>query len=108
MRCLALFLPRLPTDRILRERARADDGAPFALFAEGKGGERLTAVDARAERAGLAPGMAVADARAMRPALRLAAADPAADAALLARSPIGAGASPRSPRPIRRTASSWM
>ncbi len=80
-----MFLPRLPTDRILRARARSDEDAPFALFAEGKGGERLTAVDARAERAGLAPGMAVADARAMRPALRLAPADPAADAALLAK-----------------------
>ncbi|MBY6241055.1 DNA polymerase Y family protein [Methylosinus sp. Sm6] len=83
MRCLAVFLPRLPTDRILRACARSDADAPFAVFAAGTGGDRLTAVDARAERAGLVPGMAVADARAMRPALRLAAADAAADAALL-------------------------
>lgn len=48
-----------------------------------KGAERLTAVDARAEKLGLLPGLAVADARARCPALALAEADPAADAALL-------------------------
>jgi protein ImuB len=87
MRCLAVFLPRLSTDRILRkESARSPaDEAPLAVWAESGGGERLAAVDARAERAGLAPGMTVADARAMRPTLRLMKADPAADAALLAR-----------------------
>ncbi|PPD46710.1 MAG: hypothetical protein CTY15_01185 [Methylocystis sp.] len=48
-----------------------------------KGAERLTAVDARAQRLGLLPGLAVADARARCPALTLAEADPRADAALL-------------------------
>lgn len=62
-----------------------DAGAPFAVWTKIGGADRLTAVDARAETAGLVPGMAVADARAMRPALRLAAADAAADAALLER-----------------------
>jgi protein ImuB len=85
MRCLAVFLPRLSTDRISRkERAPApDEAAPLAVWERGGGGDRLAAVDARAEKAGLVPGMTVADARAMRPALRLAEADPAADAALL-------------------------
>jgi len=48
-----------------------------------KGAERLTAVDARAQKLGLVPGLAVADARARCPALQLAEADPQADAALL-------------------------
>ncbi len=48
-----------------------------------KGAERLTAVDARAQRLGLIPGLAVADARARCPSLALADADPRADAALV-------------------------
>jgi protein ImuB len=88
MRCLAVFLPRLSTDRIhrrLRTRngERAPDGAPLAVWTKIKGGDYLTAVDARAEKLGLAPGMSAADARAMQPTLRLEEADPSADAALL-------------------------
>ncbi|WP_018267042.1 Y-family DNA polymerase [Methylosinus sp. LW4] len=86
MRCLAVHLPRLATDRLARKRAPSPEAeAPFAVWAKHGGAERLTAVDARAEAAGLVPGMAVADARAMRPALRLAEADPQADAELLGR-----------------------
>ncbi len=44
---------------------------------------RLVALDEAAERIGLRPGMALADARAMIPAIAVADADPAADAALL-------------------------
>ncbi len=55
----------------------------FALYARVKGAERLTAVDARAQKLGLVPGLAVADARARCPALALAEADPQADAALI-------------------------
>lgn len=90
MRCLAVFLPRLSTDRLSR-RSRGRDApspeaeAPLAVWAKLGGAERLTAVDARAEAAGLVPGMTVADARAMRPALRLAEADLRADADLLGR-----------------------
>ncbi|WP_024878395.1 DNA polymerase Y family protein [Methylosinus sp. LW3] len=86
MRCLAVHLPRLSTDRLSRKSAPSPEAeTPFAVWAKLGGAERLTAVDARAEVAGLAPGMAVADARAMRPALRLAEADPRADAELLGR-----------------------
>ncbi|HEY8063220.1 MAG TPA: DNA polymerase Y family protein [Methylosinus sp.] len=89
MRCLALFLPRLPTDRLSRrpqpKNASSETEAPLAVWAKLGGAERLTAVDARAAADGLVPGMAVADARAMRPALRLAEADPPADAELLGR-----------------------
>ena len=93
MRFLSVFLPRLATDRLLRSRnggLGADGGLgatahepPFALYARLKGAERLAAVDARAESLGLRPGMAVADARALRPTLVLAEADPRADAATL-------------------------
>jgi protein ImuB len=81
MRFLSVFLPRLATDRLLRRRAAAPDA--FALYAKTKGAERLTAVDAGAQRLGLLPGMAVADARARCPALELAEADAQADAALI-------------------------
>ncbi len=77
-----MFLPRLPTDRILRRGARAPD-APFAATLKIKGAERLAGVNAAAEARGLVPGMAAADARAMCPALTLAEADPHAEQALL-------------------------
>lgn len=82
MRFLSVFLPRLATDRLLRRRRGAAPEA-FALYARVKGAERLTAVDVRAQKSGLAPGMAVADARARCPALALAEANPKADAALV-------------------------
>lgn len=82
MRYLSIFLPRLPTDRILR-RARAPSSAPLAVWTKVKGGDYLAAVDARAETLGLAPGTSVADARAMRPELELAEAEPEACAELL-------------------------
>jgi protein ImuB len=83
MRFLSVFLPRLATDRLLRRRAGAAPEA-FALYARVKGAERLTSIDAGAQRLGLLPGMAVVDARARRPSLVLAEADPKADAALVA------------------------
>lgn len=78
-----MFLPRLATDRLLRMSGAQAREAPFALYARGRGGERLTAVNAAAQRRGIAPGLAVADARARLPTLALAPADPAADRALL-------------------------
>jgi protein ImuB len=83
MRFLSVFLPRLSTDRILRGCAKAPD-APFAVWTKIKSGDYLATVDARAQNLGLRPGMTVADARAMRPSLRLEQADPRADADLLA------------------------
>ncbi len=85
MRFLSVFLPSLPTDRILRQREASLAAAPFALWRKVKGGERLVAVNAAARRRGLVPGLAVADARALHPALALEAHDPIADAAALAR-----------------------
>ncbi len=49
-----------------------------------KGAQRLTAVDAGAAAHGLRPGLSLADARALCPTVRVVAADPDADAALMA------------------------
>jgi protein ImuB len=93
-RILSLWLSNLATERLLRHARRATDRRerpgsdpdperPLATFAGHKGALRLDAVCARAREAGLAPGMMLADARAMVPALQVQAADPAADARLL-------------------------
>ena len=58
---------------------------PLALVARVGGAMRLAAVDGQARRAGLAPGMTLADARARCPALATLPHDPEADARLLAR-----------------------
>ncbi len=60
------------------------DERPLVLVAPVKGALRLAACDAAAFRLELKPGMALADARAMHPAIDVADADPAADADLLA------------------------
>lgn len=82
-RYLALHLPRLATDRLARAEP-ALRAAPLALWAERAGRRFLAALNAPAARH-LAPGMALADALAMCPALVTRPAAPAADAALLAR-----------------------
>jgi protein ImuB len=79
-RFASLWLPRWPTDRWRRNRPVE---GPLALIAAAQGGLRLTAVDGAAAREGLAPGMTLADARALVLELFVAAADPAADAAAL-------------------------
>lgn len=60
-------------------------GRPLALVAEESRGERVSAVNPRARRDGIRPGMALADARAMLPALMTRPAEPVADRALLMR-----------------------
>jgi protein ImuB len=95
-RILSLWLPDLATDRLLRSARRAAGGRdtgrgdstwdpkrPLATFVNHQGALRLEALCARAREVGLAPGMMLADARAMVPALQVHAADPAADARLL-------------------------
>ena len=56
---------------------------PLATFVSQNGALRLAAVCARARAAGLAPGMMLADARALLPPLQVHPAEPAADARLL-------------------------
>ncbi len=58
---------------------------PLVTVQKVKGAQRVAAVDVSASVRGLRPGMALADARALCPSLRVAEADPDADAALAAR-----------------------
>ncbi|MGL4438156.1 MAG: Y-family DNA polymerase [Bosea sp. (in: a-proteobacteria)] len=84
-RYLCLWLPHLPTDRVRRrERAEGQTAPePLALVLKLKGALRLDAVDAEAKRCGLHRGQSLADARALKPALRVADADHVADARLI-------------------------
>jgi protein ImuB len=73
---------RLPTDRIARRRG--GESRPLIVTGRHGNAERLTAVDAAAERFGLRPGLTLAQARAMHPDLAVVAEDAAADQRLLA------------------------
>jgi protein ImuB len=79
-RFLALWLPFLPTDRLVLAQPFARPAEAPLVLAEQRGGAmRLTACDAGARALGLAPGMTLADARARVPQLAVAESDPAAD-----------------------------
>jgi protein ImuB len=86
-RYLALWFPFLSTDRARQSRTiphnERPDERPFALIEKDRGALRLAALDQRAVRSGLRPGMALAEARALVPQLATLEAHPAADAALL-------------------------
>ena len=79
-RYLSVWLRRLSTDRIER-RSSAPADEPRVVVASIKSALRLVALNDAAARLGLKPGMALADARAMYPALPVADADPEADRA---------------------------
>ncbi len=81
-RYLAVFLPLLAAERLLRARGASPE-TPFALTEKVRGSIRLAAVDSRACAAGIAPGLTLADARARLPELAAFEHDAAADAALL-------------------------
>jgi protein ImuB len=91
-RVISLWLPRFATDRLRRKlareasaagRPRGDDG--LVAIAAAAGRALLTAVDDRAAAGGAVPGMALAEARALLPRLRVHPADPAGDGAALRR-----------------------
>src|SRR5262245_29753678 len=91
-RVMSLWLPRFATDRIYRRRARERSLTPREgveaglITAVATAGRAVVAtVDAAAAANGVAPGLSLADARAMVPTLRVHPADPAGDAAALAR-----------------------
>src|ERR1700744_2570182 len=93
MRCLSLWLPRLPTDRLARrlpslrgssQSSHTPLAAPLATWTKIKGAQRLASLDARAQAAGLRAGMTLADAHAIVPTLDVAEADANAEAELLA------------------------
>jgi protein ImuB len=83
-RILSLWLPTLATDRLHRRSASGlSPDLPLATFVNRNGALRLEAVCARARAAGLAPGLMLADARALVPKLQVRPAEPLADARLL-------------------------
>ncbi len=82
-RMLALFLPFLPTERIIRARGQPE--APFALTEKQRGAVVIAAPDRQAVRLGLGPGMKLADARARVPDLLAFEHEPLADACELDR-----------------------
>lgn len=81
-RWLAIFLPRLSTDRLIRS-GRAPEGRPLAIYAKDASAFLLTGVNQRASELGLRLAMSLADARAIQPNLVAMEADPDADARTL-------------------------
>ena len=95
-RILSLWVPHFATDRVHRQRARERPQTPSPAQWVGEGEGLITAlaqagratvagVDDRAAAAGIAPGIPLADARAVAPGLRVHPADRAGDAAALDR-----------------------
>jgi protein ImuB len=91
-RTVSLWFPYWPVERLERAHRRrnaapaepAAPRGPLVLAAAGQGGVRLTAVSPGAEAEGLAPGMTLADARALVPGVAGRLAEPEADARELA------------------------
>ncbi|MEZ5996053.1 MAG: DNA polymerase Y family protein [Hyphomonadaceae bacterium] len=79
---LAIFLPRLATDRLIRS-GRAHEGKPLAVYAKEANAFVLKGLDARASALGLRLAMSLADARAIQPDLETAEAAPQEDARTL-------------------------
>lgn len=78
-RWLAIYLPRIRTDRLIRAGRGPSDDRPLAIYAKEKGACQLTGVDARGSALGLHLAMSLADARAMQPKLEAIEADPEED-----------------------------
>lgn len=79
---LAIYLPRLSTDRLIRS-GQAPEGRALAVYTKEANAYALTGVDARASALGLRLAMSLADARAMQPNLAAVEADPDEDARTL-------------------------
>ncbi|WP_245409943.1 DNA polymerase Y family protein [Pararhizobium haloflavum] len=86
-RFLALWFPFLSTDRLHRQQGRkggeGSDEAPLVTTEKIKGGLHLAAVDQKARRLGLVPGLTLADARARIPGITVVEHDSAADRGVL-------------------------
>ena len=102
-RILSLWLERLSTDRIARQSREIT--SPLAVFGKRGNLDMLVAVDAAAEEAGLRTGLALAQARAMHPALVAMPEDRLPMHACSTSSPTGASATRRSSPLIPPTAS---
>ena len=86
-RVVSLYLPTWPTDRLRRQMGDAAPPPERPLVIAGRDGRRraVVAVDRAAQALGVRPGLALAQAQARVPDLHIEPADPAADAAALAR-----------------------
>ncbi|MEZ5973215.1 MAG: DNA polymerase Y family protein [Hyphomonadaceae bacterium] len=82
-RWLAIYLPRLKTDRLIRAGRGPSDDRPLAVYAKEKGALQLKGVDLRAHKLGLNLAMSLADARAMQPKLEAIEEEPEEDAQTL-------------------------
>ena len=84
---MALWFPRLPTDRLQRselaQKTPAPETPPLVLVAKIDNALRLSAVDRKATALGLAIGQPLANARAMLPNLKVVVANDPADLKLL-------------------------
>ncbi len=84
-RVVSIYLPELATDRIRRNDPSIPVEQPVAVIAKSGPKRWVSAADAAARKAGVRVGMAAAKAQAIFRGLMLIDADPAADAAALAR-----------------------
>lgn len=82
-RWLAIYLPRLATDRLKRSGRTPGDDRPLAIYAKQANAYQLTGVDKRASDLGLRLAMSLADARAIQPNLEAVEAEPEEDARAL-------------------------
>lgn len=80
---MAIWLPRLPCDRLIRSGKVLGGKQPLVVYAKTGNAYSITSLDRQASMAGLRVGMALADARALQPHLVAVEADPDADALLL-------------------------
>src|ERR1700748_1751468 len=81
-RILALWLPRLPTDRLRRKHGALSD-APLVISQKANNALQVYALETRAQKLGLYKGQPLANARAMVEKLVILSADEKAVAALL-------------------------
>lgn len=82
-RWLAIYLPRIRTDRLIRAGRGPSDDRPLAVYSKESGAYQLQGIDARASALGLTLAMSLADARAIQPKLQAVEADPEEDARAL-------------------------
>ncbi|MET0879236.1 MAG: DNA polymerase Y family protein [Tardiphaga sp.] len=85
-RILSLWLPRLPTDRLQRQRARSGapaDTSPTIVVAKHSNALQIFALDDAAAKIGLEVGLPLANARAVCPDIQVFDADAVADLLLL-------------------------
>ena len=83
VRWMAIYLPRLKTDRLRRSGRVSGEAAALCVYAKQANAHVLLEVDAHGARAGLTAGQSLSDARAIKPDLVAIEEEPAADACAL-------------------------